>query len=385
MYRNLFFFAAFVIICCHSAKAEVISVSIFNDSSVSALVISSCKGSFEIMAGGRQLSVIHENEPLYVSMKGDSLFLWGSDGPHGVFYNISVNSGREEDCFSVRPVDPSMEMRRFQGNLQMYVDYGRISIINEINEAAYLAGVIEAEAGTNADLDFYQAQAVICRTYLYGNLNRHADEDFHLCDEVHCQVYKGTLTNNEVIYNAVNTTNGNVITFGDNDLLITAAFHSNCGGQTVNAEDVWLIHRPYLRSVTDPFCRSRRNSEWNMKIDRNEWESYLAGMGFDTDSGEFTADDFRSEQPERNIYYRIGEFSIPYIKIRNDWGLKSSFFDVEISGGGHNLLVRGRGYGHGVGLCQEGAMEMAENGYNFIDILQFYYTDIEITEIEHKF
>lgn len=360
-----------------------VRVSIFNGHSVSAVIISPDKGEFNVVADGKLLFVMKENDLLYASIKGDGLFVGNMSGSPGIFESLSVYSSSPGNGFSIRPVQPSLEKMHYYGNLDLSVSYERISMINVAEEKLYLAGVVEAETGTGAAPMFYQAQSVICRTYLYGNLHRHAGEGFDLCDEVHCQVYHGRLTGNQVIGDAVNATAGKVLVSKEGEL-ITAAFHANCGGQTAGSEEVWLINRPYLQPVKDSFCRTRPGASWSVIIDREQWITYLTGMGFEEDRIRSNLFDFTAQQKTRKAYYRLGDFSLPYRKIRSDWNLRSSFFDIENSGRGQ-LIFRGRGYGHGAGLCQEGAMEMAAGGYNFMEILQFYYTGITIIDVDRLF
>ncbi len=360
-----------------SLYSETVRISIFNDHSFSSFVISSDKGQYLLVADNKMQIIMWEDEPLYVSMIAGRLLLGTKAGIMGIFSTVSFTALEDANEFSIRIAHYSVDRAYYHGSLEIGVNFDRISLINDVNEEIYLAGVVEAESGTGSHHMYYKAQAIICRTYLHGNLHRHEDEGFHLCDAVHCQVYKGRLTSNEVIYEAVNATSGKVITYGDSGLII-AAFHSNCGGQTANSEDVWLIHKHYLRSVKDPYCRKRRNSLWRMKVDAGKWESYLAGMGFDNSSRQVGFHKFAFKQYDRKIFYRINGFNIPFIKLRSDWDLKSAFFDIEVPNPGRELLISGRGYGHGVGLCQEGAMEMAVRGYTFMEILQFYYTDITI-------
>ncbi len=367
-----------------SLRSETVRVSVFNGYSLSSVVISPDKGKYLLVADGQEVDVIGENELVYFSMRGERLQVRSQSGSTGTFSVASLTAIEDDGEFSVRPVEPSMERVYYHGSLDISIEFGRINIINAVSKDLYLAGVVEAESGIGAPYMFYKAQAIICRTYLYGNLHRHADEGFHLCDEVHCQVYKGRLTGNELVYESVNSTSGMVITRPDS-MLITAAFHSNCGGQTVNSEEVWLVHRSYLRSVIDPYCRESRSAVWETSIDAGQWESYLISMGLDNGNGRFGLPEFVFRQQGRNIFYSIGGLDLPLTKIRSDWNFRSAYFDIEISGPGHDLLIRGRGSGHGVGLCQEGAMEMAARGYNFIDILQFYYTDVRIMDIDKVF
>ena len=86
-------------------------------------------------------------------------------------------------------------------------------------------------------------------------------------------------------------------------------------------------------------------------------------------------------QLTRQNDYSLGSFSIPFSKIRTDLRLKSAFFSVQQEG--NNIILKGRGYGHGVGLCQEGAMVMASKGFKFREIIGFYYPDVIITDIKY--
>ncbi len=360
--------------------AGTFSISILNEHNLSALVISPDKGKYRLLADGNELYAAGENDLVYVSMTGEKLALRNQTGGLGIFTSVSFEAIDEDGEFSIRSVEPSIERGYYHGSIYLSVDFGRIKVLNAVKEELYLAGVVEAEAGLGFHPEFYKVQAIISRTYLYGNIYRHADEGFHLCDEVHCQVYKGRLTGNRTVYKAVSGTSGMVLTCGDNNL-ITAAYHSNCGGQTVNSEELWLIFRPYLRSVIDPYCRSGRSAAWQRRIDAAEWGSYLESMGFKKNSDHADNSLFSFSQHRRFVNYSIGGFSIPFSKIRSDWNLRSAFFDIEVQNPGKNIFLKGRGHGHGVGLCQEGAMEKAARGYNFIDILQFYYTDVKIVDI----
>jgi stage II sporulation protein D len=384
MFRILSFLCFLFIITPSIYPSDEVRVSIFNGQSLSAIVVSSEKGSYTVQGDGREVFVIEENDIVYVSRRGDSLFIGSNSGTSGVFSHISLISLAGTNGFSIMPVQTSAGKMHYHGSLQLNVRYGRISMINEIDKTLYLAGVVEAEAGNGASPVYYMAQSVICRTYLYGNLHRHADEGFDLCDEVHCQVYKGRMSDNKVIMEAVAATTGKVIVCREGRL-ITAAFHANCGGQTASSEDVWLLPRAYLRPVTDPWCRGRPGYSWQVAIDADRWRTYLEEMGYKRSGSGGSPDVFRSAQESRRTFYQVGDFTLPYRKIRSDWNFRSAWFNTDSSGDGRQILIRGRGYGHGVGLCQEGAMQMAAKGYTCEDILKFYYTGIDITNIDKLF
>jgi stage II sporulation protein D len=159
--------------------------------------------------------------------------------------------------------------------------------------------------------------------------------------------------------------------------LIISAFHSNCGGETAASEDVWLTPQQYLKKVTDPFCTSSRNSKWEVSMSIDQWKEYLKKTGY---PGIFNNDvSLNYSQITRSNVYKTGDFSVPLRQIRTDLNLRSTFFSVAVSG--DSVVLRGRGYGHGVGLCQEGAMVMASKGFDYRQILSFYYTGVRVADI----
>ncbi|MFP4489445.1 MAG: hypothetical protein ACLFN1_09095, partial [Bacteroidales bacterium] len=157
--------------------------------------------------------------------------------------------------------------------------------------------------------------------------------------------------------------------------LVFTPFHSNCGGQTESPENVWLTAMPHISDVTDPYCAFSRNARWTREIDKTEWIKYLAVHGYKHRDDR----DLEFEQLSRKRDYTAGDFSYPLTRIRAEWGLKSAFFSLKPD----NDIIRleGRGYGHGVGLCQEGAWVMAERGFKMKEIIGFYFRDLLIAEI----
>jgi stage II sporulation protein D len=245
----------------------------------------------------------------------------------------------------------------------------------------YIAGVTEAEAGARTYHEFYKVQAILARTFALAHINKHVTEGFSLCDQVHCQAYYGKPKDNSVV-RAVFSTRGKVVV-DDNLNLIIAAFHSNSGGQTANSEDVWGSKTPYLRSINDTFSVCMPNSAWERKLLAEDWLSYLKikhNFPVDNEEGRFAALNFA--QPMRKIFLECNNSKVPLKNIRQDFQLKSTFFSITPSGK-DSVIFRGRGYGHGLGMCQEGAMRMARLGYTYMDILNFYYQNIQLIDL-HK-
>jgi stage II sporulation protein D len=253
-------------------------------------------------------------------------------------------------------------------------------VINEAKLDNYIAGVTDAEAGTRCKLEFYKVQAILARTFALAHINKHVTEGYSLCDLVHCQAYHGKPRDLNVV-KAVTATQGLVVVDQNLDLIV-AAFHSNSGGQTANSEDVWGAYTPYLRSITDTFSTRMPSSRWERKMPAQDWLSYLKlkhNYPIDNDSGRKLAMNFR--QDTRKAYLEFNGVKVPLKNVRQDLQLRSTFFNV-CAIGGDSVLLQGRGYGHGLGMCQEGAMCMAGKGYTYRDILNYYYKDIQLIDLE---
>lgn len=260
---------------------------------------------------------------------------------------------------------------KYDDDLTVLQKAGQLSFINDVDIDHYVAGVVEGEAGYNLPLEYYKLQAILCRTYALKNINRHEKDGFNLCDEVHCQVYHKKCTKNDIV-EATAATSGLVVV--DNDLnLINTTFHSNCGGQTRNSEDVWVSELSYLKSVKDTFCANQPHSDWNKCIKRTDFESIIYKSG-QLDSIEMCSVLKFCQDTGRYIHKKL-IFS-DLTKMRRDFNLRSTFFTIQES---DNLVYfYGKGFGHGVGLCQEGGIVMAKQGYSYVDILKYYYTSIHI-------
>jgi len=155
---------------------------------------------------------------------------------------------------------------------------------------------------------------------------------------------------------------------------VNPPYHSNCGGLTSDASWVWHHPLNHLQPVTDPFCRKSRNATWETTLSRDEWISCLERRGFKKE--QLLQADLRISPATREKMYKLADRQVEFTGLRKDLALKSAWFSVMADG--DSIVLHGRGYGHGVGLCQEGAMKMAEKGYVYVDILHFYFKDVTI-------
>ena len=187
---------------------------------------------------------------------------------------------------------------------------------------------------------------------------------------------------NPAIERAVEVTKGKVVV-DDNLNLIIAAFHSNSGGQTANSEDVWGSKTPYLKSIEDTFSLKMPNSRWERRMLTDDWLTYLKiKHNYPIEKIEAKQAALNFTQDARKIFLESGNVRVPLKNIRLDLQLKSTFFSIKQINKDSVLFV-GRGYGHGLGMCQEGAMRMVRQGYTYTDVLNFYYQNIQLIDL-HK-
>jgi len=360
----------FLLLVCNSSVSAQVRIRIFADQTPVSAVFSVTKGEYElntfsdnnwIVKAGTLVAISKFNDRLAVKVMNDK----------GIICDSVLLSGRTgKDIFSVRTYGKTQLKHSYSGDLMCLPDFGTLLLINKCDIESYIAGVVKSEGGSGKNPEYFKTQAVIARTYLYRYIDKHAADHFNLCDNTHCQAFNG-LTSDTLIIRAALETKGEVI-LGPDTIPIIAAFHSNCGGETSPSEDVWLASQPYLRKVKDPYCLTSRNARWNTSIGLEDWIAYLRKSGYTENAGNASLLNF--SQITRSTDYKAGSFSLPLRQIRNDLGLRSTFFSVAVSG--DSVIFKGRGYGHGVGLCQEGAMAMAGKGFNYRQIIAFYYTGV---------
>lgn len=350
-------------------------IRLLADESSDVVIFTVVEGTYQIIpVAGRTVNV-PAGESVILTRISDRLTVKARNGIGFSCDSTELRMVGEESKFSIRTQSGSSLKRVYNGNLICKSDLESVFLINTPVISDYIAGVVKAEGGNGGSLAYFKTQAVIARTYSYKYENKHAGDKFNLCDGIHCQVYHG-LTTDQLITSAVAETDGEVITDKDS-VLIIAAFHSNCGGETVASGDLWLADQPYLKRVIDPYCLSSANAKWETTISRSEWISYLEKNGFKGETSDPSL--FSFVQNTRKVNYNAGTYSYPLNNMRNDFQLKSTFFSVSATE--ENMLLKGKGYGHGVGLCQEGAMNMAKLGNDYKQIIDFYYTGVGILNI----
>ena len=354
-----------------------IKIRILASESPETVVFSVVDGSYELKGykGGTQ--VFHKNDLIVITEYNGRLAVKPINSEGFVADSLNLTTGSEESAFSIKVNGKSPVRQFYNGDFSCYPDMETLVLINKSDLESYIAGVVRAEGGANKHKEYFKTQSIIARTYLYSNLDKHLHDNYNVCDNTHCQAFNGIISDS-VINAASHETRGKVILDKDS-LLIISAFHSNCGGMTASSKDVWVTDKPYLRSIVDPYCTVSRNANWEKMVGFDDWIDYIKNSGYTGKTNDLALLSFY--QNKRWVDYKAGSFTMPFEKIRSDFKLRSSFFSVIASR--DSVTFRGKGYGHGVGLCQEGAMEMAEQGKSCQQIIDFYYFGVIITDIQY--
>lgn len=374
-YLKLIFFVVSLFTATGIMSGQV-KVRLFADQETESAILTVTGGEYELMACNGKRIHIRQNEQIVFALYNGRIAVKTRSAKGFACDTVALSGLTGKDFFSLRIINGESGARQYTGTLKCFFDLGIIVFINTCDTESYIAGVVKAESGPGRNTEYCKAQAVLARSYLYRNISRHLIDDYNVCDNTHCQVFFG-ITTDPVILRAALETKDLVAVYKPDSSVIVPAFHSNCGGLTSNSKDVWLADLPYLKSIADPWCIRSRNAKWRKTIHVREWISYLQNAGCKADFADRSILNF--SQISRQNNYRAGSFTIPFRQIRNDLNLKSSFFSVFAAG--DSVILSGRGYGHGVGMCQEGAMVMAANGYRYEQIIEFYFNGVIISDI----
>ena len=375
-----------LVVCCllamqlHASISEV-KIGILYGMNLTEVTVSGKKENVKFLIDSVQFHLNQESYTIKIVATHDSLKLYLHDSLIGVAKTFKIEGGNYQ---STRLLHPSFKNEKiYRGSILFTGNKGFLFPINILDIEEYLPGVLEAEVGIGRPPEYYKVQAIICRTYTLSHLRRHEMEEFNLCDKEHCQVFKGFTNKSADIMQAIEKTEGVVIV--DQEFsLITAAFHANCGGQTVNSEDIWNKKLSYLRSITDTFCIRQKSAVWSKEISSDKWAACMqklcSNYSAATDSLLLNKEGSFLQFSRKRDYPLNQNCVIPLKDIRNGLGLRSTYFNAHQQNG--HILLSGRGFGHGAGLCQDGAIRMSKLGYNYKSILHFYYQNVSIVHLD---
>jgi len=365
------------------------------------VLVANAAPSASITASGRWTAVDGEGRTVgagaddarwTVRMGGGRVRLAGDNG--------TVSSA--ESPLSIRALDPASRVmvngRSYRGDVLVVASGDEVIVVNRLPIEDYLRGVVPLEIGERqaAEHAAVEAQAIAARSYAYTHLA--PSQRFDVRATVDDQVYGGASAERPVSDAAVAATAGEVLRYAGR--IADTPYHSTCGGMTAEPGEVWTGESgaPYLRRVDDHIPGSRRaycdispRYEWERAMSGDEIGAsvtrYLRSRGGSTSIGTARALHIESRTPSG----RVGALSVEgsdgettlrgnaiRYALRGAGGelLNSTYFSIESSGSGSSgrrFTLRGRGYGHGIGMCQWGAIGRARAGQDAVTILQTYY------------
>ena len=249
----------------------------------------------------------------------------------------------------------------------------------------YVKGVLAGEMPTSFDLEALKAQAVAARSYVLKKMEQNKEQDYDVVDTVMNQVYLDDATlkekwkdkyeeKNNKIKQAIVETKGEYMTY--NNEVIEAFFFSTSTGKTENSGEVFQTQLPYLKSV---------DSAWDEEVspvfsqDNNlSLEEFYQKLNIEYNPN-LKIEITKTTSTGRIKELKINDHEFKANDIYQKLNLRSTFFDIKQKD--NQVEITTKGYGHGVGMSQYGALAMAKKGYKYQDILQYYYQGVEIKKL----
>ena len=351
-----------------TVNAERVKVRIYSATKITQAVFSFDVGRYVVRdASGKAISdTLDLNRSVEVKVSNGKVWVAANAYELGTYEKISLVAVDSASLFCINPT--GKKQRTYEGDVYIKVlKNNSLEFVTDVDFETYIAGVVQSEIyGKPDQTDIFRVQAIISRTWALRNQNKHKADGYNFCDDVHCQAYYNRCIRPEIVFGTLQSV-GEILV-DKNGKPIDTPFHSNSGGQTANSEDVWTAKIPYLRSVPDTFSYRMKQSVWKKELTKNEWLNYFSKKHKLNTADSALCDElltFRQDERKSRIH------NIPLTKIRTDFKLKSTFFTVTTNG--NKVTLNGRGYGHGVGLSQEGAIRMVSLGYKYQEILMHYY------------
>ena len=292
-------------------------------------------------------------------------------------------TAREVTVRSDRPlvIHAGAVTRHYRGHLTVRADGGTLVLINGVGIEEYLYGVVTKESVASWPAEALKAQAIASRTYALYQVQHRQQREYDMVDDEGSQVYGGVEGEGASGRRAVDATRGEILTFRGRPLY--AMFTANSGWYTADPAFVFDQPLPYFAAVPDPHSPGQQLGRWTRSYASAEIRRQLAGIGVEL--GPIRAIEPRKTCPSGRIIMAaiIDDHGAHVMRTRPTLGraLKLPEILLNVEHNGDQFVFKGGGFGHGVGLSQWGAKDMADKGLGAKDILAFYYRGAELTAL----
>lgn len=355
----------------------------------------------------------------------------------GSSFNATASNVSESDIFSSSAGYISIGGKPYRGSVRFIISGNQLKSVNIVDVDDYIRDVLPKEIGTTTPIEALKVQAVVSRSFAYANWNKFAKYGYNLDDSSASQAYAGMSVESPMTDRAVAETKGQILYYKGE--VANTIFHATSGGETEAIEDVWGGNpSPYLKALKDPYSLNTRHATWEATLSSADIRRAFPSVGQPTSlevsersstgriksmavvgtSGRevVTGNQFRmklgpikvkSANFGTEVRARVAERPLtvitstgirPYAKDRiiSAAGIRAGSADSVIRANGlesasaqtatyndvmpirDSITLKGTGYGHGVGLSQYGAIEMAKAGKDYKAILSFYYPGTEL-------
>ena len=351
-----------------------------------------------VFVGVKELYLRLEGETIHMTAAGNKVKFQGKENSATLDHKEIHGEGK---CVSIAPTLRELSTSCYPGHFYVSANKGLVNAVNIVDVEDYLRGVVPYEIGKldNSRFSALESQAIAARTYAYKHFGSRESMGFDVYADTKDQVYKGLASATPLTDSAVKATRGIVMTYGGQ--FIIAYYHSTCGGETETLATwerpdlPYLQSRPDLRKDGTPWCSESSYSKWERRFSDAEAESLIKKNGKEAkakvpDFKKIRSIAIRDTLPSGRILTLVVDTDKGKFEVRGDrvrWLFKksgsilpSSFFRIEHKK--QEWVITGKGFGHGVGMCQMGVRGRSAAGQDFATILTHYYPGITLERFE---
>lgn len=410
------------------SRSDSVSIKMINTFYVSqqsysnyleAKSMNTSKNGFVFYSGGSYYLAEYDSSQICNDRRSNKVLFEFSDGAK------LATEGTENIYLKSSDEVTKLENKSYRGKFNFYIKGSKIHAINELGMQDYLYGVVPKEMVSSWELEALKAQAVVAKNYTITNYNKHRSDGFNVCSTTHCQVYGGYDAEQEKTNRAVDQTEGIFMSYDSKPA--EGYFHASSGGRTESIGNMWNYSLDYMVGVDDPYSLGSPYDNWQVSFTTAEVKTALLNKSVDignvvglkviqtSENGRvmelgilgtkgmhvLKKDNIRStlgSSKLKNNYFSLNNsasFQKTYSSSANSTDIQSrnlkykfedldDFMNNKFSREDKDFIASdiymfyGKGNGHGIGLSQYGANGMAKKGFDFEEILKYYFKGISI-------